>query len=143
MIAYFQRGRRTWLFVGSARLVSAERLACKDEAIARAVATLPAQFPPETTLVVTSAYLQHLAVYLPQYRQIQFLDPDRRSAWSPPAGIERVVVFDLEIVQRFAPNSGWTYLPLACNGRYNLATVPAAGMRFTFDPRTFHVELMR
>jgi 4-amino-4-deoxy-L-arabinose transferase-like glycosyltransferase len=136
-------GYHSWLFVGSARLVSAERLACKDEAIEHAVATLPAQFPPETTLVVTSAYLQHLAVYLPQYRQIQFLDPDRSGDYAPPAGVERVVVFDLELVQRFAPDVGWTYLSLACNGRYNLAVVPATGTRFTFDPKTFRLELQR
>jgi hypothetical protein len=136
-------GYHAWLFLGSARLVSAERLACKDEAIERAVATLPAQFPPATTLVVTSAYLQHLAVYLPQYRQIQFLAPDHRSDFTAPPGVARVVVFDLELVQRFAPNSGWTFLPLACDGRYNLAVAPVAGARFTFDPRTFHLELLR
>ncbi|MFN8538957.1 MAG: hypothetical protein U0232_15970 [Thermomicrobiales bacterium] len=136
-------GYHSWLFLGSARLVSAERLACKDEAIERAVATLPAQFPPATTLVVTSAYLQHLAVYLPQYRHIQFLDPDHSGDYAAPAGIDRVVVFDLELVQRLAPDSGWTFLPLACNGRYNLATVPASGARFTFDPATFHLELLR
>ena len=136
-------GYHAWLFTGSARLVSAERLSCKDRAIERAVAALPAEFPPETTLVVTSAYLQHLAVYLPQYRNVQFLDPDRGGAWLAPAGIERVVVFDLELVQRFAPDAGWTYRSLACNGRYNLASVPAAGTRFTFDPQTFRLELSR
>jgi hypothetical protein len=136
-------GYHSWIFIGSARLVSAERLACKDEAIERAVATLPAEFPPATTLVITSAYLQHLAVYLPQYRQVQFLDPDHASTFAAPPGTERVVVFDLELVQRFASESGWTFLPLACNGRYNLATLPAAGARFTFDPQTFRLELIR
>jgi hypothetical protein len=135
-------GYHSWLFIGSARLVSAERLACKDEAIERAVATLPTQFPPETTLIVTSAYLQHLAVYLPQYRQIQFLDPDRGGDYTPPPGVERVVVFDLELVQRFIPAAGWTYLPLACDGRYTLAVAPAAGVRFTFDPKSFRLELV-
>ena len=136
-------GYHTWLFVGSGRLVSAERLACKDMALVQAVATLGADFPPASTLIVTSAYLQHLAVYLPHHRQVQFLDPDRDSAWSPSVGIERVVVFDLELVQRFPSRSGWTLLPLACDGRYNLALVPAAGARFSFDAATFRLELIR
>lgn len=136
-------GYHAWLFVGSGRLVSAARLDCKDEAIERAVATLPAEFPPETTMVVTSAYLQHLAVYLPQYRQVRFLDPDRSEVWSPPAGVQRVVVFDLELVQRSAKRPGWTLQPLACDGRYNLASVPSAGARFAFDAAKFRLELLR
>lgn len=132
-----------WLFTGSARLVSAERLACKDEAIARAVATIAADFPPATTEIVTSTYLQHLAVYLPQYPHVRFLAPERDLTWTPSPGIARVVVFDLELVQRFDARQDWTLLPLACAGRYDLATVPAAGARFTFAAERFHLEVTR
>lgn len=132
-----------WLFVGSARLVSAERLACKDEAIARAVATIVDDYPPATTEIVTSTYLQHLAIYLPQYRQVRFLDPDRDLGWTPAPGMERVVVFDLELVQRSAQRDRWTTVPLACAGRYDLATVPAGGASFRFDARRFTLEVTR
>ena len=133
----------TWLFVGSARLVSAERLACKDQAIERAVATIAADFPPATTEIVTSTYLQHLAIYLPQYTHVRFLDPDHDLAWTTAPGIDRVVVFDLELVQRFGRRDHWTLLPLACDGRYDLATVPAAGTRFHFDASRFNLEMTR
>lgn len=135
-------GYQTYLFLGSGRTLSAGQLACKDAAIARAVATLRDDFPPATTLVVTSAYLQHLAVYLPQYRQVQFLEPDRDAAWTPPPGVDRVVVFDLELVRRSAPAPGWTFLPLACDGRYALAVAPAAGARFAFDAERFRLVLV-
>lgn len=133
----------TWLFVGSGRLVSAERLGCKDEALARAVATLARDYPPATTELVTSTYLQQIAVYLPQFRQVRFLDPDRSETWIPAPGIERVVVFDLELVQRFPHFARWSIAPLACQGRYGLASVPAAGSRFTFDARHFTLEVTR
>jgi len=133
----------TWLFVGSARLVSAERLGCKDEAIAEAVATLARDYPPATTELVTSTYLQHVAIYLPQFRNVRFLDPDRNADWTPAPGTERVVVFDLELVQRFDHFDRWSIAPLACGGRYGLASVPAAGSRFTFDARRFSLEVTR
>lgn len=133
----------TWLFVGSGRLVSAERLGCKDEALAVAVATLARDYPPATTEIVTSTYLQHLAVYLPQFRDVRFLDPDQSADWIPAPGVERVVVFDLELVQRFDHFDRWSIAPLACGGRYGLASVPAAGSRFTFDARRFALEVTR
>lgn len=133
----------TWLFAGSARLVSAERLACKDQAIEQAVATIAADFPPATTEIITSTYLQHLAIYLPQYGHVRFLEPDRDLAFSPAPGVERVVVFDLELVQRFAHRDRWSLLPLACAGRYDLAIVPAAGARFSFDAANFMLEVKR
>lgn len=133
----------TWLFVGSGRLVSAERLGCKDEAIARAVAILASDYPPATTELVTSTYLQHIAVYLPQFRRVHFLDPDHSESWTPPPGTERVVVFDLELVQRFAHFERWSITPLACGGRYGLASVPAAGAHFTFDAKHFTLEVTR
>ncbi len=136
-------GYHSWLFVDSDRLVSAERLACKDTALVEAVGRLQSEFPPATTMIVTSAYLQHLAVYLPQFRQVHFLDPDRDDAWSPPDNINQVVVFDLELVQRFPSRTGWTILPLACNGRYNLAIVPATGAHFSFDAVMFRLKLLR
>jgi hypothetical protein len=133
----------TWLFAGSGRLVSAERLGCKDAAIAEAVATLARDYPPATTELVTSTYLQHIAVYLPQFRNVRFLDPDRDAAWTPAPGIARVAVFDLELVQRFDHFERWSIAPLACGGRYGLAAVPAAGARFTFDARRFALEVAR
>lgn len=133
----------TWLFVGSARLVSAERLACKDEAIARAVATIAADYPPATTEIVTSTYLQHLAIYLPQYRQVRFLTPESDLRWTPAPGVERVVVFDLELLQRSTARDRWTLTPLACDGRFELATVPAAGTTLRYDARQFTLEVVR
>lgn len=132
-----------WLFVGSGRLVSAERLSCKDEAIVEAVATLARDYPPATTELVTSTYLQHIAVYLPQFRDVRFLDPERNADWTPAPGAERVVVFDLELVQRFDHFDRWSIAPLACGGRYGLASVPAAGSHFTFDARRFSLEVTR
>jgi hypothetical protein len=163
----------TWLFVGSGRLVSAERLACKDEAIAAAIGRIRADFPPATTEIVTSTYLQHLAIYLPEYGRVRFLEPDRDLAGTPAPGVERVVVFDLEIVQRSPNRSQWTLIRLnrtaeearvlsaligygsplrealfgqrlaGCGGYYHLATVPAAGTQWRFDAARFTIEVMR
>jgi len=133
----------SWLFVGSGRLVSAERLGCKDLAIERAVAMIAAEYPPATTEIVTSTYLQHLAIYLPQYRQVRFLDPDRDASWTAAPGMQRVVVFDLELVQRSTQRDRWTMTPLACDGRYDLAAVAAAGAAFRFDAKRFTLEVTR
>ncbi|MGN6676108.1 MAG: hypothetical protein ACTHMA_22670 [Thermomicrobiales bacterium] len=130
-----------WLFLGSGRLLSAERLACKDAAIARAISDIAAEYPPATTQLVTSAYLQHQRVYLPQYTRVQFLDPDYDATWTPPPGVQQVVVFDLELVQRFDRPHDWRLEPLACGGRYNLASVPASGRRFTWDARQVRLEV--
>ncbi len=132
-----------WLFVGSARLVSAERLGCKDDAIAAAVATIADNFPPATTEIVTSTYLQHLAIYLPHYRRVRFLPPERDLVFEAAPGVERVVVFDLEMVQRTPHRDRWSLLALGCNGRYHLATVPAVGSRFEFDAARFQLEVTR
>ncbi len=132
-----------WIFVGSGRLLSAERLACKDEALVQAVAKVQADYPPATTALVTSTYLQHLVIYLPQYHHLRFLDPQHDRTWTPDPGIERVVVFDLELVQRMTAREQWTMVPLACPGRYHLATVPAQGATFTFDAKRFVLEVQR
>jgi hypothetical protein len=34
-------------------------------------------------------------------------------------------------------------VPLTCAGRYDLATVPAAGSRFNFDAANFMLEVTR
>jgi hypothetical protein len=130
-----------WLFVGSGRLLSAERLACKNAAITRAVSDIAAEYPPATTQLVTSAYLQHQRVYLSQYAQVQFLDPDHNATWTPPPGVRQVVVFDLEVVQRFDRPRDWRLEPLACGGRYTLASVPASGQRFSWDARQVRLEV--
>jgi hypothetical protein len=130
-----------WLFLGSGRLLSAERLACKDAAIARAVSDIAAEYPPATTQLVTSAYLQHQRVYLPQYTHVRFLDPDHGATWTPPPGVKQVVVFDLELVQRFDRPRDWRLEPLACGGRYNLASTHASSQRFTWDARQVRLEV--
>ncbi len=133
----------SWLFVGSDRLFSAGRLGCHDRALAAAVATIAADFPPAATQIATSGYLPHVAVYLPEYRRVQFLHPDRDTTWQAPAGIDRVLVFDFEMgVDPADRDRGWSWLPLGCEG-YDLAVTRAAGTTFTFDARRFELRATR
>ncbi len=87
-----------WLFAGGGDpFFSAATLACRDRAIADAVATIRADFPPATTEIVTSAYLQHMEYYLPEYGRVRFLNSGRDERWQTPPGIERTLIFDLEM----------------------------------------------
>ncbi|HEY8599360.1 MAG TPA: hypothetical protein VIL85_13065, partial [Thermomicrobiales bacterium] len=58
-------------------------------------------------------------------------------------GVQHVVVFDLELVQRSTQRDRWMMTPLACDGRYDLVTVPADGASFRFDARRFTLEVLR
>ena len=69
--------------------------------------------------------------YLPEYRHVQFLDPQRDVVWQPPAGIDRVLVFDLEM-RAHGDSETWTYQPLTC-AEYGLHVSPGAGVSFAYD----------
>lgn len=130
-----------WLFAGGGDpYFSAHVLACRDRAIADAVQVTRANFPPETTEVVTSAYLQHLRHYLPEYRRMRFLNPDQDAAWRTPPGIARTLVFDLEM--RVATSDRLAAIPLGCD-RFALAATTSAEEAFTFDARNNRLELTR
>jgi hypothetical protein len=84
-----------WWFHGSRQPLSAAWLGCRDRQLAEAVSHVQANYPPATTVLLTSGHYQQTRHYLPEY-QIWFQDPYHSRVWrrAIPPGVERVVVFD-------------------------------------------------
>ena len=84
-----------WWFLGSRQPLSAAWLGCRDRQLAEAVSHVQANYPPATTVLITSGHFQQTRHYLPDY-QIWFQDPfhTRVMRRAVPSGVDRVVVFD-------------------------------------------------
>lgn len=113
-----------WWSHATTRPLSAHWLACKDRALAEAVAVVAREYPSASTLLVASGYYQHARYYLPGHTSWLY-DPFQAAELRRPVppGITHLVAFDRAADELPAAPAGTTSHALGCGYHLPVYTV--------------------
>jgi hypothetical protein len=130
-----------YLFARHHAQLSAAGLECFDSTMQARLDIVRRDFPPDETVVFSSAYYQHVRYLLPHY-QSWFWEPANGpdDQWAFQPGTRYLVIFDEE-VHPGANQPGFQHATLPCNDKPFYFTEVAAGQVARFDGRVNEITL--